>query len=86
VGPGDRLSGGYRVLIVDDNDLNRALAGTVLTRCTNPITAQITLIEADSLTAARTVVVGPGEQITMGYGLPAAIGAASTFSIQENRR
>ena len=50
------MSGGYRVLIVDDNDLNRALARTVLTRSTHPITAQITLIEADTLTAARTVL------------------------------
>ncbi len=60
------MNGDYRVLLVDDNDLNRTLARTVLTRSTHPITAEITLVEADSLAAARTALeTGPVDLILL---------------------
>jgi CheY-like chemotaxis protein len=47
------MNDNYRVLLVDDNDLNRTLVRTILNRSTHPITDQITLLEADTLAAAR---------------------------------
>ena len=65
------MNGGYRVLLVDDNDLNRILAHTILDRSTHPITAQITLIDADTLAAARTALAAaPVDMILLDMNLP----------------
>lgn len=65
------LPSAYRVLLVDDNDLNRTLARAILNRSTNPITAQITLIEADTLAAARTALAAaPVDVILLDMHLP----------------
>ena len=65
------MSGGYRVLLVDDNDLNRTLVRSILSRSTHPITAQITLTEADTLTAARTTLAAaPADLILLDMHLP----------------
>lgn len=61
----------YRILLVDDNELNRTLARTVLARSTHPITDKITLIEADTLAAARAALTeAPADLILLDMQLP----------------
>ncbi|MEV8510663.1 response regulator [Actinoplanes sp. NPDC051475] len=82
------MSGGYRVLLVDDNDLNRTLARTILTRSTHPITAMITLVEADTLAAARTALAAaPVDLILLDMQLPDGHGTtlATELATHNNR-
>jgi two-component system KDP operon response regulator KdpE len=43
-----------RILLVEDNDLNRVLVRTVLARSDHPVAQDITLVEATDLASART--------------------------------
>jgi len=45
-----------RVLLVEDNDLNRALVRAILTRAADPDLRRAELIEAHNLTQARAVL------------------------------
>lgn len=80
--------GGYRVLLVDDNDLNRTLARTILTRSTHPITTMITVVEADTLAAARTALAtAPVDLILLDMQLPDGHGTtlATELATHNNR-
>src|SRR5690348_7470858 len=54
-----------RVLLVDDNELNRTLARTIIRRSDHAIVAAITLLEADSLAAARLILAGDGVDVLL---------------------
>lgn len=43
----------YRVLLVEDNDLNRTLVRTILARSADPVAQAVTMTEAADLAAAR---------------------------------
>ena len=61
----------HRILLVEDNDLNRALARTVLARSDDPIAARCGLVEATSLGAARTALAaGPFDVVLLDMHLP----------------
>src|SRR3954451_2568890 len=61
----------HRVLLVDDNDLNRTLERTILTRSRAPIAGAVDLVEADSLAAARTeLAAAPVELLLLDMQLP----------------
>ncbi len=65
------MNSGYRVLLVDDNDLNRILARAIQKRSTHPISAQITLIDADTLATTRTALAAaPVDMILLDMNLP----------------
>ena len=49
---------GHRVLHVDDTDLNRTLARTILARCTDPVISGIALTEVETLAGARQALDG----------------------------
>lgn len=60
-----------RVLLVEDNDLNRSLVRAVLARSDNPIARTCTLIEASNLATARTALAaGPVDLILLDVQLP----------------
>jgi CheY-like chemotaxis protein len=44
----------HRILLVEDNDLNRVLVRSVLARSDHPVAQHVTLVEAIDLAAART--------------------------------
>ena len=43
----------YRVLLVEDNDLNRTLVRTILARSADPVAKEVTLVEGGDLATAR---------------------------------
>jgi len=60
-----------RILLVEDNDLNRTLVRAVLSHSDNPIARTCTLIEAPTLDAARTALAaGPVDLILLDVQLP----------------
>lgn len=75
----------YQILLVDDNDLNRTLVRTILNRSTHPITDQITLIEADTLAAARTALTtaAPVDVILLDMHLPDGHGLTLAAELRE---
>jgi two-component system KDP operon response regulator KdpE len=61
----------HRVLLVEDNDLNRTLVRTIIERSAEPIAKAVTLIEAPTLEAARAeLVVAPVDLILLDMQLP----------------
>ena len=65
------MTSDHKVLLLDDNDLNRTLARTIITRCDAPVIRAITLLEADSLAQARTVLADtPVELLLLDLHLP----------------
>jgi two-component system, OmpR family, KDP operon response regulator KdpE len=60
-----------RVLLVEDDDLNRSLARTVLGRSDHPVARHSTLVEATDLAGARTELAGaPIDLILLDMHLP----------------
>jgi two-component system KDP operon response regulator KdpE len=60
-----------RVLLVEDNDLNRTLARAVLARSHEPVARACTLVEAFDLAAARAALAaGPMDLILLDLQLP----------------
>jgi two-component system KDP operon response regulator KdpE len=61
----------YRVLLVEDNDLNRTLVRTILTRSAEPIAQAITLLEAAHLASVRAeLTASPIDLILLDMKLP----------------
>jgi CheY-like chemotaxis protein len=61
----------HHVLLVEDNDLNRALVKAVLARSDHPISRNVTLIEAGGLAAARAALAAaPVQLILLDMHLP----------------
>jgi two-component system KDP operon response regulator KdpE len=54
-----------RVLLVEDNELNRALVRAILNRTTEPALRGADLIEAHNLTQARAVLAGEAVDIVL---------------------
>jgi len=50
------VTGGPRILLVEDNELNRALVRAILTRAPDPTVRSAHLVEAHNLTQARAVL------------------------------
>ncbi len=62
---------GYRVLLVEDNDLNRTLVRTILTRSAAPVARAVTLVEAADLATARAeLAAGPIDLVLLDMQLP----------------
>jgi two-component system, OmpR family, KDP operon response regulator KdpE len=59
-----------RVLLVDDNDLNRTLVRTILARSKHPAAKAADLIEADSLATARAALTEPVTLVLLDLQLP----------------
>jgi signal transduction histidine kinase/DNA-binding response OmpR family regulator len=60
-----------RILLVDDDELNRALVRAALTRCTDPLPAAARLLEAADLAAARAILAeGPVDIVLLDIRLP----------------
>jgi two-component system KDP operon response regulator KdpE len=60
-----------RVLLVEDDDLNRTLVRTIFARSTDPLLRHAQLIEAGSLARARTALrEGPVDVVLLDLGLP----------------
>jgi two-component system, OmpR family, KDP operon response regulator KdpE len=59
-----------RVLLVDDNDLNRTLVRTILARSNHPAATAVDLIEADSLATARAALTEPVKLVLLDLQLP----------------
>ena len=61
----------YRVLLVEDNELNRTLVRTILARSADPHAQAVTLIEAADLAAARAELAAtPVDLILLDMQLP----------------
>jgi CheY-like chemotaxis protein len=61
----------HRVLLVEDNTLNRALVRTVLTRSDHPVAQQTELTEAIDLSAARAALAAsPFDLLLLDMHLP----------------
>jgi two-component system, OmpR family, KDP operon response regulator KdpE len=61
----------HRVLLVEDNDLNRTLVRTILARSADPTAQAVTLIEAADLAAARAELAAtPIDLILLDMQLP----------------
>jgi two-component system KDP operon response regulator KdpE len=61
----------YRVLLVEDNELNRTLVRTILARSADPTAQAVTLIEAADLAAARAELAAtPIDLILLDMQLP----------------
>jgi CheY-like chemotaxis protein len=61
----------YRVLLVEDNDLNRTLVRTILARSADPTAQAVTLIEAADLAAARAELAAtPVDLVLLDMQLP----------------
>jgi CheY-like chemotaxis protein len=61
----------HRILLVEDNDLNRCLARTVLERSDHPVARHSTLINATDLASARTeLAAAPIDLILLDMHLP----------------
>ena len=58
-------TGAPRILLVEDNDLNRALVRTVLTRTKHPILRDANLIEAGDLASARAEIASAQPDIVL---------------------
>lgn len=56
---------GPRVLLVEDNELNRALVRAILTRASDPTLRAAELIEAHNLTQARAVLAQASVDIVL---------------------
>jgi|1186.fasta_scaffold224102_2 two-component system KDP operon response regulator KdpE len=62
---------GHRILLVEDNDLNRTLVRTVLARSDHPVARHHTIIEAGDLAAARAhLAAAPVDLILLDMQLP----------------
>ncbi len=78
------MSGRYRILLVDDNDLNRALARSVIARSAHPVASMITLVEADTLAAARAALEGePVDAILLDMRLPDGHGTSLSAELAQ---
>jgi two-component system KDP operon response regulator KdpE len=69
----------HRILLVEDNTLNRALVRTVITRSNHPVAKHTELTEAIDLTAARTALAASAFDLVLldmhlpdGHGLDLA--------------
>jgi two-component system KDP operon response regulator KdpE len=63
--------GGARILLVEDDTLNRALVRAVLARCADPELQSICLVEAGDLAQARVVLADtPVDVVLLDLGLP----------------
>ena len=61
----------HRVLLVEDNDLNRTLVRTILARSADPAAQAVTLIEAADLAAARAELAAtPVDLVLLDMQLP----------------
>ena len=61
----------HRILLVEDNDLNRALARTVLARSDHPVARDVTLVETPDLAAARAeLATAPFDAVLLDMHLP----------------
>ena len=63
--------GGARILLVEDDTLNRALVRAVLARCADPELQGVCLVEAGDLAQARVVLADtPVDVVLLDLGLP----------------
>ena len=63
--------GGARILLVEDDTLNRALVRAVLARCADPELQGVCLVEAGDLAQARAALAGaPVDVVLLDLGLP----------------
>lgn len=61
----------YRVLLVEDNDLNRTLVRTILARSADPVAKEVTLVEVGDLATARAELAAtPVDLILLDMQLP----------------
>lgn len=59
------------VLLVEDEDLNRALVRAILARTSDPVLREIDLVEAPTLTAARDILANhPVDVVLLDLNLP----------------
>jgi two-component system, OmpR family, KDP operon response regulator KdpE len=64
-------TGRHRVLLVEDNDLNRTLVRAILTRAADPVAQAVTLVEATDLAAAHAeLAASPIDLILLDMQLP----------------
>lgn len=60
-----------RILLVEDNDLNRALVRSILARAKHPLIRQVQLTEAPDLATARTALAAaPVDVVLLDMQLP----------------
>ncbi len=68
---------GHRILLVEDNDLNRALVRAILNRAPDPAIRGAELIEAHNLAQARAVLARTAvDVVLLDVGLPDGNGLA----------
>jgi CheY-like chemotaxis protein len=75
---------GARVVVVDDDDLNRALVRTMFARSAEPLLRTAQLIEAPDLARARAVLAdGPVDLVLLDLRLPDGSGITLAAELKE---
>ena len=65
------MTGALRLLVVEDNELNRALVRAIITRAGNPVLREADIIEAHTLAQARAVLSDtPVDAVLLDVQLP----------------
>jgi two-component system, OmpR family, KDP operon response regulator KdpE len=78
---------GPRILLVEDDELNRALVRAVVSRCADPELRDACLVEASDLAQARAALAdAPVDVVLLDMGLPDGSGLDLAAELRDGRR
>ncbi|HLQ57179.1 MAG TPA: response regulator [Streptosporangiaceae bacterium] len=77
---------GARILLVEDDEMNRALVRTIVSRCADPDLRAARLVEAGDLAQARAALAGsPFDVVLLDMNLPDGSGLELAAELSESR-